>query len=86
MLSHRWAGQADRTKLLGGQLKGQSEACTEHALKKYRKGISCCDRTHPGTLVTQYFTMPTFHCLIDVRVPLICLMVLMKKRHAYYKM
>lgn len=52
----------------GGHLEGQLGAFTEHALKKSRTALSCCDRTQPGTLVTHYFLLPSLLSVIDARV------------------
>lgn len=60
VLSHCWAGQADRNRLLGGPAGGAQGGMQWACSEKYRKGISCCDRTHPGTLLTQYFNAAKF--------------------------
>lgn len=51
VLSHRWAGHADRNRVLGGPATGAPRGTHWACSEKHRKGISCCDRTEPGTLV-----------------------------------
>lgn len=68
VLSHGWAGHADRNRVLGGPATGAPQGTHWACSEKYRKGMSCCDRTEPGTLVTQRFMSPGFFlCLWRVR-------------------
>lgn len=57
------------TGFWGGQLQGHHGARTEHALKRTGRALACCDRTEPGTLVTQHFMLPSFSLSLTYASP-----------------
>lgn len=69
VLSHRWAGHADRNRVLGGPATGAPRGTHWACSEKHRKGISCYDRTEPGTLVTQHFMSPSFFLSLTCASP-----------------
>lgn len=80
VLSHRWAGYADRNRVLGGPATGAPRGTRWACSEKYRKGISLLWQDGTRNFSDATFHVAKFFSLIDVCVTFCAYFLLLHSR------